>query len=155
MQSQNRPAYIDVFSEAIRQYFVANTGETAAISSAYPLERGGPIIWNEFNGMIEISGDYTGSICFSAPRVLLSHILLKMGESEFTEERHGDIVGDIANTIAGHAMNHFGEGIMTSPPRLLDYSITTFTPLARSLPYAIPLLWHGYRANLVIHLEAP
>lgn len=154
MHSQLRPQDIEVFTETISHYFLATTGEAAIIRSAYLLERGGPILWNEFNGLIEISGDYLGSICFSAPRALLSHVLLKMGESVFTEERHGDIVGEIANTLAGRARGHFGEGLGISTPLLLDYSHTTFQPLAHSLPFAIPFLWHGYEANLVIHLEA-
>jgi chemotaxis protein CheX len=124
------------------------------VRSAYLLEQGGPVIWNDFNGLIEISGDYQGSICFSAPRALLSHVLLKMGESVFTDERHGDIVGEIANTLSGRARRHFGEGLGISPPRLLDYPNTIFEVQAHSLPYAIPLRWHGYEANLVVHLEA-
>ena len=87
-----RPQDIEVFTEAITHYFSASTGELASVRSAYLLERGGPVIWNDFNGLSEISGDYQGSVCFSAPRALLSHVLLKMGESVFTDERHGDIV---------------------------------------------------------------
>lgn len=153
MPPRFRPQDIEVFTHAIGHYFLASTGEAVIIRPPYLLERGGPILWNEFNGMIEISGEYLGSICFSAPRALLSHVLLKMGEPVFTEERHGDIVGEIANTLAGGARRHFGEGLGISTPRLLDYSITTFQPLAHSLPYAIPFLWHGYEASLVIHLE--
>ena len=154
MHTPLRPQDIEVFTEAIAHYFSASTGEIASVRSAYLLEQGGPVIWNDFNGLIEISGDYQGSICFSAPRALLSHVLLKMGESVFTDERHGDIVGEIANTLSGRARRHFGEGLGISPPRLLDYPNTTFEVQAHSLPYAIPLRWHGYEANLVVHLEA-
>lgn len=149
-----RPQDIEVFTEAITHYFNASTGEKASVRSAYLLERGGPVIWNDFNGLIEISGDYHGSICFSAPRALLSHVLLKMGESVFTDERHGDIVGEIANTLSGRARRHFGEGLGISPPRLLEYPSSGIEAMAHSLPYAIPLRWHGYEANLVVHLEA-
>ncbi len=154
MHTPLRPQDIEVFTEAITHYFSASTGEIASVRSAYLLERGGPVIWNDFNGLIEISGDYQGSICFSAPRALLSHVLLKMGESVFTDERHGDIVGEIANTLSGRARRHFGEGLGISPPRLLDYPNTIFEAQAHSLPFAIPLRWHGYEANLVVHLEA-
>ena len=154
MHTPLRPQDIEVFTEAITHYFSTSTGEIASVRSAYLLEQGGPVIWNDFNGLIEISGDYQGSICFSAPRALLSHVLLKMGESVFTDERHGDIVGEIANTLSGRARRHFGEGLGISPPRLLDYPNTIFEVQAHSLPYAIPLRWHGYEANLVVHLEA-
>lgn len=153
MQTPLRPQDIEVFSEAITHYFIASTGEQASVRSAYLLERGGPVLWNDFNGLIEISGDFHGSVCFSAPRALLSHVLLKMGESVFTDERHGDIVGEIANTLSGRARRHFGEGLGISPPRLLDYPNNVFEAQSHSLPYAIPLRWHGYEANLVVHLE--
>jgi chemotaxis protein CheX len=153
MQNQLIPKDIEVFTEAITHYFMASTGETASIRSAYLLNKGESIIWSDFNGLIEISGDYRGSICFSAPRAMLSHVLLKMGESVFTDERHSDIVGEIANTLSGRVRRHFGEGLGISPPRFLDYSFATYDAIARNLPYAIPLGWHGYEANLVIHLE--
>jgi chemotaxis protein CheX len=142
-----------VFTEAITHYFLASTGEPAVIRSAYLLNTGGPVLWNDFNGLIEISGEYQGSVCFSAPRGLLSHVLLKMGESIFTDERHGDIVGEIANTLSGRARRRFGEGLGISPPQLLNYPLTTYEPTAHNTPYAIPLRWHGYEANLVIHLQ--
>jgi chemotaxis protein CheX len=154
MHPQLRPHEIENFSRAIGDYFLANTGERAIVRPAFRPERGGSILWNDFNGMIEVSGDYIGSICFSAPRVLLSHVLLKTGESVFTEERHGDIVGEIANALADAARRSFGDGISISPPRLLDYSITTYQPLTNSLPKTIAFMWHGYEASLVIHLEA-
>ena len=100
MYPQLQPQDIEIFTEAITHYFLASTGEAAMIRSAYLLASGGPVLWNDFNGLIEITGDYNGSVCFSAPRGLLSHVLLKMGESVFTDERHGDIVGEIANTLA-------------------------------------------------------
>lgn len=153
MHAQLQPKDIEIFTEAITHYFLASTGEPAAIRSAYLLDKGGPVLWNDFNGLIEISGGYQGSVCFSAPRGLLSHVLLKMGESVFTDERHGDIVGEIANTLSGRARRHFGEGLGISPPQLLDYSLTTYEPTAHNIPYAIPLRWHGYEANLVIHLQ--
>lgn len=152
MRTELRPEDIEIFSEAITHFFNTSTGETAAVRSAYLIEQGPPIIWNDFNGLIEISGDYGGSVCFSAPRALLSHVLLKMGESVFTDERHADIVGEIANTLSGRARRHFGEGLRISPPRLLNYPDRLPELPATAQPYAIPLLWHGYEASLVVQL---
>lgn len=71
MHVKLRPEDIEVFSEAITHFFITCTGETASVRSAFLIERDTPAVWNDFNGLIEISGDYTGSICFSAPRALL------------------------------------------------------------------------------------
>lgn len=153
MRNELRTEDIAVFSEAITHFFTTTTGETASVRSAYLLEDGPPVLWNDFNGLIEVNGRYQGSICFSAPGPLLTHVLLKMGDSEYTQERQGDLVGEIANTLSGRARRHFGEGLEISPPRLIANDIDTPPPRATSLPYAIPLSWHGYEAHLVVQLE--
>lgn len=154
MRNKLRTEDIEVFSEAITHFFTTSTGEPAQVRSAYLIEPGAPLPPEEFTGLIEVSGDFLGSICFSAPRALLSHLLLKMGESVFTDDRHGDIVGEIANTLSGRARRHFGEGLQIAPPRALDAasSLPAIPPGCR--PYAIPLCWHGYEARLMVQLEA-
>lgn len=152
MRHELRPEDIEVFSEAITHFFNISTGEAANVRSAYLIEKGPAVIWNDFNGLIEISGAYAGSVCFSAPRALLSHVLLKMGESVFTDDRHADIVGEIANTLSGRARRHFGEGLAIAPPRLVNYGEGSLPGIAGTPPYAIPLCWHGYEANLVVQL---
>ncbi len=154
MHAELRTEDIEIFSEAIAHFFTTCTGETAAVRSAYLLEADRPVLWNDFNGLIEVSGNYRGSICFSAPAALLTHVLLKIGDSEYTDERQGDLVGEIANTLSGRARRHFGEGLQISPPRLLQPGDSGESPRPSSLPYAIPLTWHGYEANLVVQLEA-
>jgi chemotaxis protein CheX len=153
MHPELRPEDIEVFAEAITHFFTTCTGEVASVRSAWLLEEGRSVLWDDFNGVIDISGNYTGTVCFSAPRAMLSHVLLKMGESVFTDERHGDVVGEIANTLSGQARRHFGESLAISPPRLLTPS-TDNPRRASSRPYAIPLRWHGYEANLVVHIDA-
>lgn len=152
MRNNLRSEDIEVFSEAITHFFNVYTGEAAQVRSAYLVEADTPVQWNDYNGQIEVSGDYVGQICFSAPRALLSHVLLKMGESVFTDEKHGDIVGEIANTLSGRARRHFGEGLEISPPRLADPASASIETASDHRPYAIPLLWHGYEASLLVQL---
>lgn len=142
---------IEVFSEAITHFFTTITGETAQVRTAYLLTHVPPVCWNDFNGMIDIRGELQGSICFSAPRAMLSHVLLKMGEEVFTEDRHADMVGEIANTLAGRARRHFGESLAITPPRLVSRNAPESIAACAS-SYAIPLTWHGYEADLVIQL---
>lgn len=153
MRTELRPQDIEVFSNAITDFFTTYTNETACVRSAYLIEPDQPAPWNDFTGVIEVSGAYRGRIAFSAPRALLSHVLLKMGESDFTDERHGDIVGEIANTLSGQARRHFGEGLQIAPPRLADPANDRLPDDGERPPYAIPLRWHGYEASLIVHLE--
>ena len=169
------PEDIEVFSLAIGNYFEATTGRRAEVRSAYLLdEQAPPCLGNDYNGLIEISGGYSGSVCFSAPTSLLSHVLLSSGERDFTDEKHADLVGEIANTLAGQARRHFGERLGIAPPRtfrgkqMLPNRLPNALPNAlpngvpippqksrvRSRPYAIPLIWHGYAADLVVCLTS-
>lgn len=140
-----------VFSEAIIEYFATTTGRKAEVRSAYLLDGQAPALWNDYNGYIAISGDYLGGVRFSAPREMLTHVLLAVGEQQFTDERHRDLVGEIANTLSGRARRHFGEGLEIAPPETFVAATTLATGTCIA-PYAIPLTWHGYAADLVVQL---
>lgn len=143
---------IEVFSSAIAEFFETTSGERARVRSAYLLETSAPMLDNDYSGIINIAGGYTGTVCFSAPKGLLTHILLICGESAYSEESHLDIVGEIANTLSGRARKHFGEALEISTPRAFAGQQGAPSPRVRSLPYAIPFTWHGYEAGLVVSL---
>lgn len=151
MQRELHSEDVTVFSEAIIEYFATTTGRKAEVRSAYLLDVTTPALWNDYNGYIAISGDYLGGVRFSAPREMLTHVLLAVGEQQFTDERHRDLVGEIANTLSGRARRHFGEGLEIAPPETFVAAppLATGTSIA---PYAIPLTWHGYAADLVVQL---
>lgn len=147
-------ADIEVFSQAIGDYFETCTGRRAEVRTAYLLDQQAPpCLGNDYNGLIEITGGYAGSVCFSAPTSLLSHVLLASGESDFTDEKHADLVGEIANTLAGQARRHFGEDLGISTPRTFRRQDALPVADAGRPPYAIPLIWHGYAADLVVALN--
>ncbi len=148
-----RPGDIEVFSEAISHFFATTTRDPALVRSAYVLDAVDPVLWNDFNGVITVDGGFAGCVAFSAPRELLSHVLLKMGEQEFSEEKHRDIVGEIANILSGRARRHFGEGLRISTPAAFSGRDASVKRRARSAPYAIPFRWKGYEADLVVHLD--
>lgn len=145
---------VAVFSAAIIEYFTVTTGRKAEVRSAYLLDAAAPALWNDFNGCIEVGGHFRGSVRFSAPREMLTHVLLAIGEQQFTDDRHRDLVGEIANTLSGRARKHFGEGLEIAPPQTLQGPVAEpeAGDGAHGMPYAIPLLWHGYAADLVVRL---
>lgn len=147
-----RATDIRVFSEAVRDFFATLTSERAEVRSAYVLESDEAILWNDFNGLIKVDGGFNGCIAFSAPRGLLTHVLLRMGDQEFSEASHRDVVGEIANILSGSARKHFGESLRISPPTTLPGRGGVIPKRADSTVYAIPLLWNGYEADLVVNL---
>ena len=148
-----KSADVEVFSESIKKYFDVTTRKRASVRSAYLLEGAEPIVWGDYNGLIELGGGYRGSVCFSAARGLLTHVLLTMGESDYSDESHRDVVGEIANTLSGRARRHFGEQLDISPPQAFASRARRVERRAATRPVAIPIDWNGYEACLVVHLE--
>lgn len=143
---------IKVFSDAAIDFFTKTTGYKAAVRTAYLLDGGEAVVWNDFQGHIELSGKYRGSVTFSAPRGLLSHVLLLMGESDYSEASHRDIVGEITNQMSGYARRHFGEAMDISPPRVIVPAEKMALPGFAATPFVIPMLWNNYEAHLVVRM---
>ena len=147
------PEDIEVFSEAISNFFNLMTRQAAQVKTAYVFKEAAPILWNDFNGVIQVSGGFRGSIAFSAPRGLLNEILIVMGEADKTDAHFLDIVGEIANQLSGSARKHFGEALDISTPISCERDGFPLRASAEGPAYAIPLTWGPYEAHLVVHLD--
>lgn len=148
-----KAADIKVFSDAAMAFFKATTGSPATVRTAYLLADPEVAVWNDFQGLIELSGKFRGSVVFSAPRGLLSHVLLKIGERDYSEASHRDIVGEIANQMSGYARRHFGESMDISPPKFIAATQKPADGAIRLSPFVIPLVWDRYEAHLVVCME--
>jgi chemotaxis protein CheX len=144
---------VEVFANAVTAYFQTTTREKALVRSAYLLESRDPFPLFEFTGMITLLSGYRGTVCFTAPRGLLSHVLLVLGEKDFSETAHCDLVGEIANQFAGQAQQHFSEDLGISPPSLLMGEASVIPRLASAHPFVIPIGWHDYESKLIVHIE--
>ena len=49
-------------------------------------------------------GKREGVVYFTAPRAMLTVLLMKMQENDFSHETMRDLVGEVANTISGNAL---------------------------------------------------
>lgn len=143
---------IKVFSDAAMAFFGQTTGRMAAVRTAYLMEPADLVAWDDFQGLIELSGRYRGSVSFSASRGLLSHVLLLLGEGDYSDASHRDIVGEIANQMSGYARRHFGQMLGISPPRILSGPGDLADSGVGPAPVAIPLLWERYEAHLVVRM---
>lgn len=149
-----RPEHIELFSATVCEFFESISGEPALVRSAYLLDNAqDPVLWNDFHGLIVIGGGYIGSVCFSASKNLLTHVLLLSGEGNYDDDKHLDIVGEIANQFAGRARRKFGGELEISTPIAFAGRARQIPRRARSAPYAIPFSWRGYEAGLVVNLE--
>ena len=106
----------------------------------------------EYTGVIAISGARKGIVYFTAPRGMLTVLLMRMQETDTSEENIMDLVGEVANTISGNARRDFGK---TSSSRCRRSSRTTRRRSPRRIraSYVIPINWRTHSAKLVVCLE--
>lgn len=142
---------VRIFVDALARFFEATTGLAASVRTAYRVCAPESLRPGDFLGEIPVSGAYGGSIEFVAPRGLLSHVLLRMGERDFSDAVHLDLVGEIANQVAGYARRVYGETLAIAPPRVRstgpDERLTADGRL-----YAVPMAWNDYQATLLVRL---
>jgi chemotaxis protein CheX len=144
---------IHTFVDAVSNFFFHATQEKVEIKTAYLLENDVPSSTFDLTSYITLSGNFTGRIYFSAPRSMMTHLLLAMGEQTRDNDRLLDATGEIANTISGNARKHFGEtmeiSVPTSQATESDWLKTVVSPQS----YVILVKWKHYRASVVVDIQ--
>ncbi|MCL2831461.1 MAG: chemotaxis protein CheX [Betaproteobacteria bacterium] len=144
---------IHVFVDAVRHYFMQITHEKPEIRGAFLAQGTAFPPTFDMTGMIRISGKFRGCVYFSAPRVMLSRLLLSMHESRLSDDQLLDAVGEIANTIAGNARRHFGEAMGISVPETMNTPPKWLETVVRARPYVIMIKWKQYDASVIVDIE--
>lgn len=75
--------------------------------------------------MINVSGSSMGAVFVSAPSALLKRVLLNYGEPEFNSRLKRDLIGEIANTLAGNARRELGSEFHIPTPRVIQTPLKT------------------------------
>jgi chemotaxis protein CheX len=133
------------------QYFEVAVQQPASIGSPY-LVSGVPTTY-DYTGVINISGKREGVVYFTAPRAMLTVVLMKMQENDFSHENMCALVSDVANTICGSARRGFGRDFVISPPNIVhgERADVSVVPSRRS--FVIPINWRSHSAKLVVALK--
>lgn len=142
---------LKLFVESVRHYFKKITKKETEITSAYLGTN--HIKGYEFNGIVNFSGSYQGQIIVSMPRQLLRELLIMQEETELSDNNLLDIVGEIANTLAGNSRKKLisGSNLNISVPRKFKGNTPT-TALTQKHPYLITLSWMNSPALICIDL---
>lgn len=141
-----------VFTSAVKHYFLQTTNEPAEIRAAY-LADSELAVQSQYTGLITLSGMFRGCVHFSAPHTMLLQLLIIMGEPDRSEEQLLDVVGEIANTIAGNARKHFGQGLEISVPITIHGTSDSIRAAVRTRPFVISLHWRNRDAMVVVDIE--
>ena len=139
------------FVEIVQHYFENQGGKAAEVGSPYLADPEAlPML--DFTGVIGISGARQGCIYLTASQDLLKTLLLHVGETDTSEANVADLVGEMANTIAGNARTHFGPEFMISVPLAVQGRAQGFQMPRGVKAYVIPMYWHKLSASLVVSL---
>src|SRR5437016_12643933 len=103
---------LKTFVEGTTNFFEVAAQQPASIGSPYLME-GSPAV-HEYTGVINISGKREGAVYFTAPKAMLTVLLIKMQENDFSHETMRDPVGEDANTISVDASRDCGRDCAAS-----------------------------------------
>jgi chemotaxis protein CheX len=142
---------LKTFVEGTTNYFEVAAQQPATVGSPYLVDRNPGV--HEYTGIINISGRREGVVYFTAPKAMLTVLLMKMQENDFSHENMRDLVGEVANTISGNARRDFGNEFVISVPSVVagEKSEPPALPGARS--FVIPINWRSHSAKLVVSLK--
>jgi len=146
-----KEAEIRTFIDGTTNYFEISGQQAASVGSPYLVTDGKPGAY-EYTGIIGVSGARKGIVYFSAPKGMLTVLLMRMKETDTSDENIKDLVGEVANTISGNARRDFGRHFIISTPTIVTQDLEKLTaPYSRS--YVIPINWRTHSAKLVVCLE--
>ena len=144
---------LQVFLEGVQKYFAQMIiGEELVVGTPYLVENKVPSA-KDCTGVISISGKNKGMVDFTAPKELLERLLVIMGERDTSEAFMADLVGEVANTIAGNARSEFGEEFEISVPIVLRGAPDEILLPRKDRSFVIPLTWRNRSAAIVISLR--
>jgi chemotaxis protein CheX len=135
-------------------FFTTLVDSSADVKAPYLVPESGVLLL-DYTGVIDVTGVRRGSIYFTAPSVLLRHILVKHGRTEITDDIMADVVGEVANTISGNARRVFGHEFIISTPRMMQGKDGANTLKLGERAFIVPIHWRSYQAALVISLSEP
>lgn len=142
---------LEVFVTGAKRYFEQIADEELIIGTAYLVSNEVPVS-RDYTGVITISGKYKGIVYFTAPQSLLERMLVWLGEKNLNEEFLVDLVGEVANTIAGNARSELGDEFEISVPIVLRGAPNEIMLPRKDRSFLIPLTWRKQEAEIVVSL---
>ena len=143
---------LQVFIDAVVRYFEHTSDNVVSVGTPYLVNNNRPEAF-DYTGVISITGPKKGCVYFTAPKILLKHLLLSMGEKDTGVENIVDIVGEVANTISGNARSEFGKEFMISVPVVIEGPPGNIHLPQQLRSYVIPVYWKSYSAAVVLCFE--
>jgi len=142
---------IKIFIDGATNYFQHTSDKDVRVGTPYLVENAKPVAF-DYTGIIGVSGPIRGTVYFTAPKILLTHLLLSLGESDTSNLNILDVVGEVANTISGNARAELGHEFMISVPIMIEGAPNSIHLAEDQRSYVIPIYWKAYSAAIVVCL---
>lgn len=145
---------IKAFVEVVKNYFAQFAADDElVVDTPYLSEDKKPHVY-DYTGVIGISGVMRGVVCVTASTDLLQVLLRDMDESDKSENMMVDLVGEIANTVAGNARREFGSEFHISTPFVFKGAPQSVVLPKEGRAFIIPVLWQKQVGEIIVCLEA-
>ncbi len=141
-----------VFIDAVIFYFNQTASHQAKVLPAYLAEPENVPV-SDYSGVIHVSGHFSGTLCFSAPKAMLNSLLAAIGEVGHTEEARKDLVGELANVFSGNVRKHFGDKFIISVPETVEGEEQKDALQHSDKSYVVPVQWKNKIAYIVVHIK--
>ena len=142
---------LKILAQSTARYFELAAQGGAAIGTPY-LRDPEETVTLDYSAVIGITGAYRGSVYYTAPVSMIDPLLGLIGESQAEDRLRSDLVGEITNTVAGHAREQLGPGFMISTPFLLKGRPADVQHSGSDPCYIIPVNWRGHSSRLLVTL---
>lgn len=144
---------IQIFVTGVLRYFESLESDTGVvIEPPFIKVKDHAKPFQEYSGIIQISGRISGVVCFTATKTMLETILNFLNQDPTNPDAVCDLVGEIANTLSGNVREKFGREFMISVPMVAvgNYVESMFSTNTRN--YVIPIIWRSEKAYLLVSL---
>src|ERR671922_144521 len=131
---------VRTFVNGTVHFFETATGHPASVGSPYLCIDKAAVV-QDYTGVIGISGNREGKVYFTAPRGMLSVMLMCMNETDTGEQNVRDLVGEVANTISGNARRDFGRNFW--PGLVLAIFESASCALITFVPFTVRMMSRG------------
>jgi len=143
---------VGVFVSGVLSYFGTTVQQAAQCGTPHLALTDSPEI-SDYTGVIQVSGKRNGLVAFTAPKSMLSVMLMRMQETDMSHENLCDLVGEIANTLSGNARRDFGHQFQISVPEVVAGRGSKIPYPEQGRPIVIPIEWRNYHARLIVCLQ--
>lgn len=132
--------YFEKFEIGEVKVYPSYLGEIGSLPSYY------------FTGIINLSGDYSGVVYFSASKNLISKIISKLNQP-MNNEYYLDLVAEMSNIFAGNLRKVLGKSFNISVPTTIMGSIKEIKISSNERPCVIPIEFQGEKSIVVIYFD--